>query len=148
MTRYLMAFGFIAALAASGCATDVYSDNGYYYAGANYDPDCDYYTPPWGYPADYCHYRVWNQPVFYSGVWFNGPIYYRSVRGTNWFWLNGDWRRDQWRGRRDNIDFNRAPNQYWRGDLRRGPGRARPAPPPTGNPRRPSARSVPMPEDR
>jgi hypothetical protein len=125
MKPHAIAFCLLSALALSGCVAPGYGDDGYYYTGANYTPDCDYYTPPWGYPADYCRYRVWNQPVYYGGVWFNGPIYYRTIGDVNWFWLNGNWRRDQWRGRRDTIDYRRSPNQYWRGDIHRGGARTR-----------------------
>ena len=118
MKRYAVTIGAFAALAlAGGCASGYY-DNGYYYTGANYDPDCDYYTPPWGYPSDYCRYQVWNQPVYYGGVWFDGPIYYRTNAGVNWFWLNGNWRRDEWRGpSRPMIAVNDRRNQFWRGEI-------------------------------
>src|SRR5262245_52736331 len=39
-----------------------------------YDPYCDYYTPPWGFPPDYCRYQLWNQPVYFGGSWYSGPI--------------------------------------------------------------------------
>lgn len=106
------------ALSVSACAGPAYYDNGY--AGADYNPYCDYYSPPWGYPPDYCRYRVWNEPVYYGGVWFNGPIYYRTLGGVNSFWLNGGWRRDEWRGPRPQIDYNRGGNQFWHGEIQRG----------------------------
>ncbi len=69
-----------------------YSDPYYYYTPTYtplydpfYDPYCDYYTPPWGYPLDYCRYQTWNQPVYYGGLWYSGPIYYRAIGGVNWF---------------------------------------------------------------
>src|SRR5215208_6430362 len=65
-----------------------------------YDPYCDYYTPPWGFPLDYCRYQTWNQPIYYGGLWYSGPIYYRAISGVNWYWLNGSWCRDQWSGAR------------------------------------------------
>ncbi len=108
-------------LFAAGCAsTSNYYEGGSYPVSASYDPNCDYYTPPWGYPSDYCQYQLWNEPVFYSGTWYSGPIYYRTVGGANWFWLNGNWRRDEWRGARPRIDWNRGGNIFWRGDIRRG----------------------------
>jgi hypothetical protein len=66
------------------------------------DP-CDYYDyydgpPPWGLPADYCDYPVYFEPVYYDGIWYRGPIYYRWYGGQRLFWLNGNWRRDEWRG--------------------------------------------------
>lgn len=108
-------------LFAAGCAsTSNYYEGGSYPVSASYDPNCDYYSPPWGYPSDYCQYQLWNEPVFYSGTWYSGPIYYRTVGGANWFWLNGNWRRDEWRGARPRIDWNRGGNVFWRGDIRRG----------------------------
>jgi hypothetical protein len=109
------------ALLAAGCvASGDYHGSDYYSGNANYDSSCDYYTPPWGYPADYCRYRIWNQPVYYGGNWYSGPIYYRTDGGSNSFWLNGDWRRNEWRGSRPRIDWNRRGNQLWRGDVHRG----------------------------
>lgn len=113
--------------------SDPYADP--YYAGP-YDADpyaydsgyadpyaCDYYDyyePPWGYPPDYCNYQVWTQPVYVSGLWYGGPIYYRSYGGVNWFWLNGGWRRDEWRGSRPSrIDWSR--NRYWNGQIHHRP---------------------------
>ena len=115
----------------AGCASPAvqYADNDY---AGNYDNDgayanytdnsasCDYYTPPWGYPADYCRYELWNEPVYYRGVWYSGPIYSRNYGGETWFWLNGDWRRDEWRGPRPRIDWNRGGNVFWQGDVHRG----------------------------
>ena len=71
------------------------------------DP-CDYYNyydeaPPWGLPPDYCDYPVYFEPVFLDGYWYRGPIYYRWYGGERLFWLNGSWRRDQWRGGRPQI---------------------------------------------
>jgi len=99
-----------------------YSDPNYYYAPTYtpvydpfYDPYCDYYTPPWGYPLDYCRYQTWNQPVYFGGSWYSGPIYYRQISGVPWYWLNGSWCRDEWRGARPAyIDWGR--NHRWNGD--------------------------------
>jgi len=119
LSKLLGAMASVTLLA--GCATTTYTsyDDGSYYAApgyaANYDDSCDYYSPPWGYPADYCRYQTWNEPVYYGGLWYSGPIYYRNYAGANWFWLNGDWRRDEWRGSRPAIDWNR--NRYWRGEI-------------------------------
>src|SRR4051812_20176501 len=80
----------------------------------------DYYEPPWGYPPDYCNYQTWTQPVYYGGLWYGGPIYCRAFGGVNWFWLNGGWRRDEWRGSRPGyIDWSR--NRYWGGDIHHRP---------------------------
>ncbi len=120
MQKYLLAFGLLTAVVTGGCAATGYSNDGYYYTGVSYNPSCDYYTPPWGYPADYCRYRIWNEPVYSGGVWFNGPIYYRTIAGANSFWLNGNWHRDEWRGARPNIDYSRGRNQFWRGNPNHG----------------------------
>jgi hypothetical protein len=91
-----------------------------------YDPYCDYYTPPWGFPLDYCRYQVWRQPVYFGGLWYSGPIYYRVVNNVNWFWINGSWCRDQWYGPRPSyIDWSRnrrwdGPRHNWRDEYRRG----------------------------
>jgi hypothetical protein len=91
-----------------------------------YDPYCDYYTPPWGFPLDYCRYQLWTQPVYFGGTWYSGPIYYRVHSGVNWFWLNGRWCRDEWRGARPSyIDWSRhkrwdGPRHNWRDEYRRG----------------------------
>ena len=65
----------------------------------------DYYDqpPPWGLPPDYCDYPVYFEPVFFDGYWYRGPIYYRWEDGERLFWLNGGWRRDEWRGPRPQI---------------------------------------------
>ncbi|MGA7713835.1 MAG: hypothetical protein WCA81_18220 [Rhizomicrobium sp.] len=65
----------------------------------------DYYdeAPPWGLPPNYCDYPVYFEPVFFDGYWYRGPIYYRWEGGERLFWLNGGWRRDQWRGPRPQI---------------------------------------------
>jgi len=110
-----------------------YSDPNYYYAPTYtpvydpfYDPYCDYYTPPWGYPLDYCRYQTWNQPVYFGGLWYSGPIYYRQIGGVPWYWLNGGWRRDQWRGSRPSyIDWGHnhrwnGNRHNWRDEYRRG----------------------------
>jgi hypothetical protein len=110
-----------------------YSDPYYYYTPTYtplydpfYDPYCDYYSPPWGFPLDYCRYQLWRQPVYFGGLWYSGPIYYRVVSGVNWFWLNGRWCRDEWRGARPSyIDWSRnkrwdGPRHNWRDEYRRG----------------------------
>src|SRR5258706_11626090 len=107
-----------------GGYADPYSGGGYAdpyydsYSDPYADPyACDYYDPPWGYPPDYCLYQTWNEPVYSGGLWYSGPIYYRNYSGANWFWLNGGWRRDEWRGARPGgIDWGR--NMRWSGQLR------------------------------
>ena len=101
--------------------SDSYADNAPYNSSdVDYDTACDYYTPPWGYPADYCRYQLWSEPVYYGGVWYSGPIYSRFYGGERLYWLNGDWRHDEWRGARPNIDWSRGRNVYWKGDLHHG----------------------------
>ncbi|HXJ03412.1 MAG TPA: hypothetical protein VNH44_19485 [Micropepsaceae bacterium] len=101
---------------------DPYADP---YYGAPYDSGyadpyaCDYYDPPWGYPPDYCAYQIWQQPIYVGGLWYSGPIYYRSYGGERLFWLNGRWRHDEWRGPRPGrIDWDR--NMRWNGPVHRG----------------------------
>jgi hypothetical protein len=33
-----------------------------------------------------------------DGKWHYGPIYFRYHDGQRWFWWDGKWRRDEWRG--------------------------------------------------
>jgi hypothetical protein len=78
------------------------------YDGGYFSDPCDYYNyysepPPWGLPPDYCDYPVYFEPVFWDGYWYRGPIYYRWYGGERLFWLNGGWRRDEWRGARPSI---------------------------------------------
>src|ERR1043165_8387531 len=96
---------------------DPYADP--YYGASN---ECDYYTPPWGFPPDYCNYQLWYDPVYYGGAWYSGPFYYRNFGGLNYFWLNGGWRRDGWRGARPGRINWGGRNQFWnyRGQIRRG----------------------------
>ncbi|MDR3526502.1 MAG: hypothetical protein P4L57_04415 [Rhizomicrobium sp.] len=75
------------------------------YDGGYFSDPCDYYdyydqAPPWGLPPDYCEYPVYFEPVYFGGSWYRGPIYYRWYGGERMYWLNGGWRRDEWRGSR------------------------------------------------
>ncbi len=90
------------------------------YGNEAYAGVCDYYDPPWGYPPDYCNYQLYYEPVYLGGSWYSGPFYYRNFSGVDWFWLNGGWRRNEWRGARPRIDWNRGGNRFWRGEMRRG----------------------------
>ena len=111
-----------------------YSDPNYYYTPTYtpiydpfYDPYCDYYTPPWGFPLDYCRYQTWNQPVYFGGLWYSRPDLLpprrrcalvlaerqlvprpmASERGQSYI----DWSRNRrWNGNRHN----------WRDEYRRG----------------------------
>jgi hypothetical protein len=60
---------------------------------------CDYYkyyetAPPWGMPDRYCDDLVAFDPVYYDGVWYQGPIFYRWKHGHKMHWLKGDWREE------------------------------------------------------
>jgi hypothetical protein len=97
---------------------DPYAYGDQYAYGDSYaDPyACDFYNPPWGYPPDYCAYQTWQEPIYYGGLWYSGPIYYRSYGGERLFWLNGGWRHDEWRGARPGrIDWGR--NMRWSGPV-------------------------------
>jgi hypothetical protein len=93
--------------------------------GFNFGPsdvDMAFGTPCYG--MGYCPYRVYRQPVYLDGYWYQGPIYYREVRGVPYFWYHGNWRRDEWRGPRPyNISWrgwndHRGWRDGWRGDRR------------------------------
>ena len=123
MKRFLVTVCAVAVVTLlSGCAVPgSYFGGGYYASTATYNASCDYYTPPWGYPSDYCRYQIWSDPVYSGGIWYGGPIYFRTYGGTNWFWLNNGWRRNEWRGARPRIDWSRGGNRYWSGNIvRRG----------------------------
>jgi hypothetical protein len=47
----------------------------------------------WDYPIAYC-------PVYFDGDWHSGPFYYRYISGDYYYWIRGDWRRDEWEGDR------------------------------------------------
>ncbi len=70
------------------------------------------YCDGWGCPDSYWDMPVYYGPVYYSGRWFQGPIYYRDYGGNRWYWVHGGWRRDEWRGPRP---------AWWRGNYRVGP---------------------------
>lgn len=69
------------------------------------------YCDSYGCPPGYWDLPVFYGQVYYRGVWYRGPIYYRDWRGQRWFWIRGNWRTDQWRG----------PRPYWARDFRVGP---------------------------
>lgn len=58
------------------------------------------YCDTWGCPDDFWDYPIAYCPVYYDGDWYRGPFYYRYSRGTYYYWIHGDWRRDEWRYRR------------------------------------------------
>jgi hypothetical protein len=94
--------------AAAPARADVSVGFSFGYDGGYFSDPCAYYDyydqpPPWGLPPDYCNYPVYFEPVFIGGSWYRGPIYYRWYGGERLFWLNGGWRRDEWRGARPSI---------------------------------------------
>lgn len=77
------------------------SDDGNATLAFNYDSGgfCDLN----GCPNDYWDYPVYDGAVYWQGVWYNGPLYYRhDPRGETQYWLRGGWRRDEWRSERPN----------------------------------------------
>lgn len=109
-----LAFGGLVAVSPPAEAgTDIGISFGWF--GPGYVPfgdSCAYYDyfdapPPWGLPPDYCDYPVYFGTVFWNGIWYRGPIYYRWYGGERLFWLNGGWHRDGWRG-------GRPPQIQWR----------------------------------
>ena len=100
-----------AMVAAAPAKADVGIGFSFGYDGGYFGDSCDYYdyydvAPPWGLPPDYCDYPVNFDPVFWGGYWYRGPIYYRWYGGERLYWLNGGWRRDEWRGARPSIRWN------------------------------------------
>ncbi len=90
------------------------------YDGGTFNDPCDYYdyydvAPPWGLPPDYCGYPVYFDPVYWGGSWYRGPIYYRWYGGQRLYWLNGGWRRDEWRGGRPSIRWTDRGGWHGRG---------------------------------
>jgi hypothetical protein len=84
---------------------------------------CDYYDyynapPPWGLPPNYCNYNVYFQPIYWNGEWYRGPVYYRFEGGRRVFWLNGSWRRADWRHRPSNIQWRERGRQHFRHNYR------------------------------
>ena len=69
------------------------------------------YCDRWGCPEDYWGYPVYYGPVYYDGMWFRGPVYYRMIDGDYWYWVHGGWHRDEWEG----------PRPRWWGHYRYGP---------------------------
>ncbi|MBV9418500.1 MAG: hypothetical protein JO348_01890, partial [Alphaproteobacteria bacterium] len=58
------------------------------------------YCDSFGCPTDFWDYEISYCPVFYRGHWYNGPVYYRRIGGTYYYWVRGGWHRDEWSGRR------------------------------------------------
>lgn len=88
--------------------------------GGYFSDPCDYYDyydqpPPWGLPPDYCEYPVYFEPIYVGGSWYRGPVYYRWYGGDRLFWINGRWRRDEWRGPRPQIRWTDRGGWHARG---------------------------------
>lgn len=42
------------------------------------------------------------EPIYFGGAWYHGPYRWRMNHGERMFYVNGGWRRDEWRGARPN----------------------------------------------
>ena len=107
-----------ALFATSPARADVGFGISFGYDGGYFSDPCAYYdyydqAPPWGMPPDYCDYPVYFEPVYWGGSWYRGPIYSRWYGGQRLYWLNGGWRRDEWRGARPSIRW--ADRGGWHG---------------------------------
>ena len=76
-----------------------------------FDVNTGGYCDRWGCPRDYWDYPVFYGPIYFDDEWYEGPIYYRYEDGDYWYWVHGDWHRDEWRGERPE----------WARETRRGP---------------------------
>jgi hypothetical protein len=78
----------------------------------NYSTQTGGYCDRYGCPDHFWTYPIFYGPVFYHGVWYRGPVYTRDDgMGHHWFWVRGDWHRDEWRHSRP----------YWARDVHFGP---------------------------
>jgi hypothetical protein len=66
--------------------------------GISFSYDSGGYCDQSGCPDDFWDMPVFYGPVFWHGEWYDGPVYYREAFGHRQFWINGDWRNDEWRG--------------------------------------------------
>jgi hypothetical protein len=66
--------------------------------GISFSYDTGGYCDQFGCPDDFWDMPVFYGPVFWHGDWYNGPVYYREAFGHRQFWIDGDWRYDEWRG--------------------------------------------------
>jgi hypothetical protein len=50
--------------------------------------------------AGYAPYdgQMYYDPIYISGAWYHGPYRWRMEGGERVFWVNGGWRRNEWRG--------------------------------------------------
>jgi len=70
------------------------------FGGIGYSSDSGGYCDQYGCPDDYWDYPVSYCPVYYKGDWYQGPVYYETRGGENWFWVRGAWHRESNFGRR------------------------------------------------
>jgi hypothetical protein len=70
------------------------------FPGVGFSYNSGGYCDSWGCPDYFWNYPIYYCPVYYQGRWYRGPVYYRSSRGGNLYWIHGGWRRDYWRDRR------------------------------------------------
>ncbi len=108
MSALMLAGASMLTATSASAQVDVGISFGYGPGFVPYSDPCAYYDyydepPPWGLPPDYCDYPVYFEPVYWGGNWYRGPIYSRWYGGERLFWLNGGWRRDEWRGSRPEI---------------------------------------------
>ena len=100
--------------------------------GISFSYDSGGYCDQWGCPDAFWDMPVYYGPVFFSGQWYDGPVYYRDWRGEREYWIHGQWRRDEWRGPRPGwyrpgrygpplgMDYYRSHNFHGRWDHDRG----------------------------
>jgi hypothetical protein len=58
--------------------------------GPGYGPCGDGYNP---YEGEYYY-----DPIFFDGSWYHGPYRWRMSGGERVYWIDGGWRRNEWRG--------------------------------------------------
>jgi hypothetical protein len=87
---------------AIGVGAPVYADCGpsYFQYGPGYSP---------------CDAQYYYEPIYYGGAWYHGPYRWRMENGERVFFVNGGWRRNEWRENHvpDSIVFRNGG--YYRG---------------------------------
>ena len=94
----------VAALALAGTSlfasvpanADIYGPRG----GIGFSYETGGYCDSLGCPEDFWDYPIAYCPVYFAGEWYRGPFYYRYWQGDYYYWIRGDWRRDEWSGDR------------------------------------------------
>jgi len=78
----------------------------------SYSRDTGGYCDNAGCPDHFWTYPIFYRPVLVRGAWYRGPVYTRDdPSGRHWFWIRGDWRRDEWHG----------PRPFWARNVHFGP---------------------------